>query len=128
MHAGLRSIAPSAIEHTPDLAARFILLINRTHSIFLFSTFGRRPQGLKPSVFHCKTLLNCHLFNVLFCFCLVSYSLHYGFVYTYSCLVRIILSFNLCIFVSIHFSEKSVLIVVYKSLNVNIRCNRRYIG
>jgi hypothetical protein len=27
-----------------------------------------------------------------------------------------------------HFSDKSVLIVVYKSPNVNTRCNRRYIG
>jgi hypothetical protein len=27
-----------------------------------------------------------------------------------------------------HFSDKSVLIVVYKSPNVNTLCNRRYIG
>jgi hypothetical protein len=34
-HVGVRSIAPPAIERTPDLAARFILSINRT-SLFSF--------------------------------------------------------------------------------------------
>jgi hypothetical protein len=34
-HAGVRSIAPPAIKRTPDLAARFILSINRT-SLFSF--------------------------------------------------------------------------------------------
>jgi hypothetical protein len=96
---------------------------------FLFLRLEAPLEAKNLPVYHCKpSKLVIYLFNALFYFYLVSYSLHYRFIYIYSCLVRIILSFNLCLFVSIHFSDKNVLIVVCKSLNVNFHCNRRYIG
>jgi hypothetical protein len=56
-HVGLRSTAPPAIEHTPDLAAHFIFSINRTLCNFLFPTLGRQVEA--PSVAQNLTILHC---------------------------------------------------------------------
>jgi hypothetical protein len=97
-----------------------------------FFTFERTPghtqHAARTTV---ARTLHSRRTHLILCFILCLISLLFPslkFIYLYLCLVRIILSFNLCLFVSMHFSDKNVLIIVCQSPNVDYRCNRRYIG
>jgi hypothetical protein len=57
-HADVRSNAQPAFERTPDLAARFILSINKISLFSFIFTLGRRVEALSVAqnltVLHCK--------------------------------------------------------------------------
>ena len=94
----------------------------------MFGDAWRCPQWPKSPLFITLKPFKRHLFNAFIGFTLVSYFPHHGFVHICSCLVHIFCRLILCILISTQFCDKIVLIVVYKSLNVNIRCSQRYIG
>ena len=69
--AGLRSIAPSAIERIPDLAAHLILSINRTLFLFHFYVL-KAPWRLETSMLITIIPLNRHLFYNVFILLLIN--------------------------------------------------------
>jgi hypothetical protein len=56
-HAGVRSNAQPAFEHTPDLTAHFILSINKISLFSFIFMLGRQVEA--PSVAQNLTVLHC---------------------------------------------------------------------
>jgi hypothetical protein len=65
----VRSNASSAFKRSPVTRQP----INRPRCIICFSRLGGASRAQKPSIFHCKSLLSCRLFNL--CFILLLFSL-----------------------------------------------------